>query len=110
MKKITNSTTHDELYPSITKDGKTIAFVSFIDGTSHIYTVNVDGTNKKLIATNNGAVHPVISPDGNYIAFAGAKNQQSHSPDGDIYIVRKDGTILKTITTYEGEKVELDWK
>ncbi len=58
--------------PSISPDGKTIAFLSGKDGTMNLSTMNIDGTNvHKLTNYSHGEqiYNPKWSPDGEFIIF-----------------------------------------
>lgn len=109
LKRITNSP-HEELHPSVTKDGRTIAFVSIIDYTAHIYTINADGTNKQLVVKKPIAFSPAISPDGRHIAFISDKTKTTPYDGEDIYVIKADGTNLRRITHTVGSKFQLSWK
>jgi len=73
-----------------------IAFVSDRSGSSQIYTMNPDGTDQLQVtdlAPADGAVGPVISPDGRQILFT------KFSSEGvDLYAINVDGTGLRAIT------------
>jgi len=58
--------------PSVSHDGKTIAFIFQKDGTTNLGTVSIDGKNfKQLTSFENGeqVFGPVFSPDDSYIVF-----------------------------------------
>ena len=75
--------------PAWSPDGSTIAFVSYRDGSApEIYTMNADGGSQARLTANaawDGT--PAWSPDGATIAFASDRDG-----DGDIYVMRADGT------------------
>ncbi|HVF46994.1 MAG TPA: winged helix-turn-helix domain-containing protein [Pyrinomonadaceae bacterium] len=66
--KLTDDTTVAD--PSVSYDGKQIAFTSWRDGNGEIYVVNADGSNVRRL-TNHPAFdnYPVFAPDGTAIAF-----------------------------------------
>jgi Tol biopolymer transport system component len=58
--------------PAFSPDGKTIAFYSYVSGSSSIVTMNLDGSNQTaLYAPASGiyAYYPQFSPDGKSVAF-----------------------------------------
>ena len=83
------------MYPSWSPAGRTLAFMSWRNGRTEIFTMNADGTDqKKLLNVERGdAVDPRWSPDGSTIAFV-------HLPDGMngraaiVCTVNADGTAL----------------
>ncbi len=59
-----------ELSPSVSADGKFIAYVSFRDTTAHIWRMDIDGGNPKRLsfAEDYG---PSITPDGKWVLYSG---------------------------------------
>jgi Tol biopolymer transport system component len=56
--------------PEISPDGRKIAFVAFVNGNEEIYTMNMDGTEKKNLTRNPARdTYPSWSPDSKKIAF-----------------------------------------
>jgi Tol biopolymer transport system component len=72
-----------------------IAFVSDLDGDYEIYTVQLDGENRRQITFNDDFdSEPVWSPDGREIAFASTR--EGHL---DIYLMSSDGSNQRAITS-----------
>src|SRR5258708_3393544 len=62
----------DAWAPTFSPNGKTIAFYSYLSGSSSIVTMNLDGTNQTaLYGTTSGlyAYYPQFSPDGKSVSF-----------------------------------------
>ena len=84
------------MHPSWSPDGKRLAFMSWRNGRTEIFTMNADGSDQKtLVSMDRGdAIDPRWSPDGSRIAFV-------HMPDGMngraavLCIVNADGTALR---------------
>jgi dipeptidyl aminopeptidase/acylaminoacyl peptidase len=81
-----------------TKTNGRIAFTSFRDGNSEIYSSNADGSNQTRL-TNNTAFdgQPAWSPDGTRVAFTSTRDG-----DEEIYVMNADGSNLRRLTTNSG--------
>jgi dipeptidyl aminopeptidase/acylaminoacyl peptidase len=82
--------------PSLSPDGKRIAFTSNLTGFSQLWTVPTEGGWPTLLTAFDDPVGSVgWSPDGKWLALSvapgGGMNQQ-------IYLIRPDGTGLRRIT------------
>ncbi len=86
--------------PSFSPDGKSIAFISNLNGIPQVWTMPASGGFPKLVTAFDDPVGFVTwSPDGKWLAFnvapGGGFNEQ-------IYIARPDGSELRRLT--EGGK------
>ena len=86
--------------PSFSPDGKTLAFVSNLNGIPQVWTMPASGGFPKLVSAFDDPVGFVTwSPDGKWLAFnvapGGGLNEQ-------IYVARPDGGELRRLT--EGGK------
>ena len=86
--------------PSFSPDGKTLAFVSNLNGIPQVWTMPASGGFPKLVTAFDDPVGFVTwSPDGKWLAFnvapGGGLNEQ-------IYVARPDGSELRRLT--EGGK------
>ena len=80
--------------PKFSPDGERIAFMSWRNGRTEIFTMNADGSNQQPIVTmpTGGAIDPRWSPDGTRIAFvhvAESTAQDAQNPNDHriIYVV-----------------------
>lgn len=91
--------------PDWSPDSSRIAFVSATSGTYQIYTIRLDGSERKRVTYNNNFDHdPAWSPNGNQIAFA------SYSASGaDIWIINADGSNPVRLTTHSADEMDPDW-
>lgn len=104
-------------YPSVSRDGKLIAFMSSRDnsGGSHIYVINSDGTGTRqltfpgtLSLGTNGSqpyndYNPIISPDGTKVAFVSVRDTYTFSSGytaafSNAWVINTDGTNLHRVT------------
>jgi Tol biopolymer transport system component len=87
------------MYPSWSPDGRSLAFMSWRNGRTEIFTMQANGSDqKKLMDVDRGdAVDPRWSPDGSRIAFV-------HLPDGmngrtaRICTIGADGTGMRCLS------------
>lgn len=75
--------------PSVSPDGKKVAYLEYTDGTLNLVTINLDGTDKKHLTTFNDGTwmqRADWSPDGKQIVLSMFRNFQQ-----DLYILDADG-------------------
>src|SRR6185436_10700867 len=90
-------------WPTLSPDGKRVAFVADLSGQPQLWRMDVDGGYPELIASlDEGIQVAQWSPDGEWIAFAGGVRTQ-------IYVVRPDGSELRQVTTSTGRSVMTGW-
>lgn len=84
-------------YPSISPDGKTIAFVY----KGNIYSIPSKGGTAKQLTTHKAYdFHPVWSHDGKTIAFATARHGNF-----DIYTMNVNGEEVKRLTYHSNDEI-----
>lgn len=89
-------------FPSLSPDGKTIAFSYQGD----IWTVpSTGGQANRLTIHEAYESMPEFSPDGEKILFVTERNGNQ-----DIYTINKDGSDLKRITFHSANDAEATWK
>ncbi len=81
--------------PTISSDGKKIAFSSDRPGRTMIYTMSASGSNvKRVTFAGQFNASPSWSPDGKKIAFAGQTGSNF-----DIFVMNEDGTGMIRLTS-----------
>ncbi|MDB5082159.1 MAG: hypothetical protein JWP00_4083 [Chloroflexi bacterium] len=76
------------LRPSYGPQGNQFVVAAFENGKSQVYSINgTAGTNTKLTNVPDGAYDPVMSPDGNFIAYIARKGNSS-----ELWVMRADGS------------------
>jgi Tol biopolymer transport system component len=108
-----------ENFPAWSPKGDRIAFTSDRSGDYEIYSIKPDGTGVKQLTHSPGNEgHNAWSPDGEWIAFTSARggykdeaplhpaNPQSN---GDIYIMRADGSDVRIVTDNPYEEGTPAW-
>jgi Tol biopolymer transport system component len=87
---LTHNTVEDS-YPSISADGNTIAFQSYVEGDYEIFVINSDGTELTQLTHNTMQDEfPSISADGSTIAFRWFVDDEYK-----IFVVNPDGTLTE---------------
>src|SRR3954454_18968882 len=83
-----------ELFPSLSPDGKTVAYASKATGNWDIYRRRI-GSNESIDLTSGSPdddTQPAFSPDGRQIAFRSAHD------GGGIFVMRADGTGVRQLS------------
>ncbi|MEO8588997.1 MAG: hypothetical protein ABI432_06500 [Flavobacteriales bacterium] len=100
IRQLTFGNNSDDM-PSISPDGKKIAFVSERDGNTEIYLIDFDGTNLKRLTKNTAIdIHPNWSPDGKNIIFNSSINNKDtiKLERMDVLLMGMNGEILNQFT------------
>ena len=98
-------TEYDETDPSWSADGRRLAFVVNFDDQSEIFTVLVDGSERKQLTYNTADdLMPDWSQSGDKIVFVSLAYGNS-----EILYMNRDGTEQTRLTTSEGADTQPDW-
>jgi Tol biopolymer transport system component/serine/threonine protein kinase len=83
-----------ELFPSISPDGRTIVYASGVAGNMDIYSQRVGGQNPVNLTAHSAAdeFQPAFSPDGERIAF------RSDRDGGGIFVMGATGESVRRLT------------
>jgi dipeptidyl aminopeptidase/acylaminoacyl peptidase len=100
-----------------TPDGKSIVFDGLNDTQdsqlyrrSHIYRVHVEsGELEQITATKGPWTGPVVSPDGNLIAFTGYPWVAQTYRTEDLWIIGIDGSDLRIVGKLDRDPEQLHW-
>ena len=108
------ATSFNDNFPAWSPSGDLIAFASDRDGpTFEIYTIRPDGSGLRRITRSPGHdAHMAWSSDGRWLAFAsnraGWRDEAALHPfnaqNGDIYVMRPDGSDVRMLTDDTFEK------
>jgi len=107
-KQLTKNNPREAHGPNFSPDGKTIVFMSDIQGKHgdkmQVWSIGVDGSNLKC-HTDRGAFHSGVdySPDGKHIAYKSPWN---------VYVMDADGGNIWQVTHVKGEDLNTrgGWK
>ena len=95
------------IHPSVSPDGKKVAFISDREGISNLWVMDIDGTNlKKVSDEDNNLIHsPSWTPDGQYIAVMKGIMSRRSIPAGEIWLYHHSGAKgLNIIKRPNGKK------
>jgi Tol biopolymer transport system component/DNA-binding winged helix-turn-helix (wHTH) protein len=59
-----------DIAPSVSADGRFVAFISYRSGAAHVWRIGVDGGDAKQVTLTGGADSPSVSPDGRWVAYS----------------------------------------
>lgn len=96
--------------PRFSPDGKEIVFASWVDDRFDIYKIGSNGNNLVRLTKDFGSnEEPWFSPDGQFIVFTSQRVISSKKAVQDIYIMNRDGEIIKKITDNYGKTFTPRW-
>ena len=112
---VTRLTTGPDTFPAWSPHGDRIAFTSNRDGDYEIYTVRTGGGGlTRLTRSPGNDAHPAWSPDAEWIAFAsnrtGFKDETGGMSDGEIFVMRADGSDVRQLTENAFEDGTPAWR
>ncbi|MGE5278920.1 MAG: LpqB family beta-propeller domain-containing protein [Acidobacteriota bacterium] len=98
-------TAHRSLSINPNGRGGRIVYTSYVHTFPQIYSMNVDGSDKREIPTGLDLnASPAISPDGSQIVFAGSQRGNT-----DIYVVGVNGGNLRRLTNTRSLEAAPEW-
>lgn len=109
---VTVLTNEYDNFPLWSPRGDLILFVRLMQGNYEIFTIRPDGKNLRRLTNSPGHdSHCAWSADGNWIVFTstrmGFKDEAPYSsafqPDGELFIMRYDGTQVRQLTDNKWE-------
>ncbi|MCL2682104.1 MAG: hypothetical protein FWE63_01295 [Bacteroidales bacterium] len=89
--------------PKFSPDGRWIAYCSSAGNDHHIYRMNVNGANNRLIIRN--AASPKWSPQGDKIAYSASGEERS----SQIFVANADGRNQKQLTFTVSPRIWPGW-
>lgn len=100
-------------YPSLSPDGRTLAFHSNRSGRQAIWLAEADGGNLRLLYDGRGAGTdpgtPVWSPDGRLIAFAMRPSNAADDNESEIYVMDAAAREVRRLTSATGDDSHPHW-
>jgi TolB protein len=117
LRNLTHNPADDDT-AALSPDGRRVAFSSNrLDRQSDLYVMNVDGSRVRRVTTDRALDwYPTWSPDGKWLAYTAYENPtctadcavSSDPGDGDLRIVRADGSEMHTLASTADNKLP-DW-
>lgn len=103
------------LFPSVSRDGRFVAFVSSEGGKHHIWRMDGDGNNKKQLTDGDGESYPSISPDGKSIVYTPQGKDRNTlwriSIDGGTPLqLTRDSMAIKAVVSPDGKCIACTYR
>jgi TolB protein len=96
--------------PRFSPDGAEIVFSSWVDDLFDLYKIDANGQNLVRLTKGSGSnEEPTFSPDGQFIVFTSQKVLSRKKAVQNIYIMNREGEILKNITQNYGKSYTPRW-
>jgi hypothetical protein len=103
LRRLTDNSVRDA-NPSFSPDGTQIVYTSAPEQVNHLYIMDLN-TGASRLLTSLPADKPIWSPDGQWIAFI----TTSLDSNGDIWLIRPDGTDAQAVTMGIARDDSLVW-
>jgi TolB protein len=98
-------TAHKSLSINPNGHGGRIVYTSYVHTFPQIYSMNVDGSDKREVPTGVDLnASPALSPDGSQIVFAGSQRGNT-----DVYVVGANGGNLRRLTNTRSLEAAPEW-
>lgn len=96
--------------PRFNPAGTEIVFSSWVDNRFDVYRIDSDGRNLVRLTKNFGSnEEPWFSPDGEFIVFTSQRVISRKEAVQDVYIMNREGEILRKITENSGKIYTPRW-
>lgn len=97
-------------FPSASRDGNLVAYVSGEGGTLHIRLMNADGGHQKQLTEGEGESYPCISPDGCWVVYSPRGNARNtlwkiSTGGGRPVQLTTEGIAIKPVISPDGKKI-----
>ncbi|HBY97877.1 MAG TPA: hypothetical protein DEP84_28715 [Chloroflexi bacterium] len=99
---LTNTPDKIEAFPVVSPDSQKVAFLFGWPGGFEIYTMNLDGSDRKPVTAREVDWMPAWSPNSQTIAFSSARGGSFN-----IWVVNRDGADLRQVTSFGPERVAI---
>lgn len=103
-RQITNYAGQSEIQPCAAARDNFVAYTQVVGGDMQI-AVKPEGGPQQVLTTEGVNQWPTVSPNGEWIAF-----QSTASGNQDVWMIRRDGALLKNVTLAPGSQVQPSWK
>jgi Tol biopolymer transport system component len=96
--------------PYFFPSGGAIVFVREVEGHSHLFTIQIDGSGlRQLTSGPYDDSDPAVSPSGKRIAFGSNRDPDGKRDRSDVFSLRHDGSGLRLLIDGPRRDSEPDW-
>jgi Tol biopolymer transport system component len=96
--------------PSVSRDGRSIAYVSAQSGTHHIWCMDANGVNKKQLTDGGGESFPSITRDGHTVVYTSLSRERNtlwkiSTAGGQPVQLTHNSLCIKPVVSHDGTRV-----
>lgn len=108
--------THNSgFFPTVSRDGKVVSYVSGQGGTLHIWRMDADGGNQKRLTEGAGESYPCISPDGDWVVYSPRSDARNtlwkiSTVGGRPLQLTHHGIAIKPVVSPNGKKIACTYR
>lgn len=92
--------------PTLSPDGKRVAYIAVRDGVSQVHVMNIDGSGQRQVTTRKTPCgRATFGPDNRTIGFVSWEGDHTQ-----LFVVDAEGGVPRKLTNVQGAVCSLSWK
>lgn len=103
------------LFPSVSRDGRFVTYVSAEGGIHHIWRIDADGGNRKQLTDGDGESYPYIAPNGGSIVYTPQGKDRNtlwriSVNGGKPQQLTNEGMAIKAVVSPDGKSIACTYR